>query len=163
MKKTENVKGHGYFRKTSIGLVCGIALGAVFLGANGASADEVTVPTTTAPTTAPTTATTNESKTVVVDEGLTEVANKAKEAGLTVNAEPTKNIGTANTEEETKKLDEQAKKEVAEQKAEIEKKADCLLLMRKIIINKKLLKFPFSIGMIERLVIMKLIFIIICI
>jgi LPXTG-motif cell wall-anchored protein len=124
MKKTELIKGHGFIRKTSIGLVCGIALGAVFLGANGASADEVTVPTTTAPTTAPTTATTNESKTVVVDEGLTEVANKAKEAGLTVNAEPTKNIGTANTEEETKKLDEQAKKEVAEQKAEIEKKAD---------------------------------------
>ena len=120
MKKTELIKGHGFIRKTSIGLVCGIALGAVFLGANGASADEVTVPTTTAPTTA----TTNESKTVVVDEGLTEVANKAKEAGLTVNAEPTKNIGTANTEEETKKLDEQAKKEVAEQKAEIEKKAD---------------------------------------
>lgn len=48
-------------------------------------------------------------------------------------------------------------------KIKIEKKADCLSLMRKIIINKKLLKFPFSIGMIERLVIMKLIFIIICI
>ena len=48
-------------------------------------------------------------------------------------------------------------------KIKIEKKADCLPLMRKIIINKKLLKFPFSIGMIERLVIMKLIFIIICI
>ena len=120
MKKTEIIKGHGFIRKTSIGLVCGIALGAVFLGANGASAEEVTVP----PTTAPTTATTNESKTVVVDEGLTEVANKAKEAGLTVNAEPTKNIGTANTEEEAKKLGEQAKKEVADQKAEIEKKAN---------------------------------------
>ena len=116
MKKTELIKGHGFIRKTSIGLVCGIALGAVFLGANGASADEVTVPTTTA--------TTNESKTVVVDEGLTEVANKAKEAGLTVNAEPTKNIGTANTEEEATKLAEQAKKEVVEQKAEIEKKAN---------------------------------------
>lgn len=48
-------------------------------------------------------------------------------------------------------------------KIKIEKKADCLSLMRKIIINKKLLKFPFSIGIIERLVIMKLIFIIICI
>ena len=32
-----------------------------------------------------------------------------------------KNIGTANTEEEAKKLDEQAKKEVADQKAQIEK------------------------------------------
>ena len=115
MKQTEIIKGRGIKRKTSLGLVCGISLmGALFLGANGVSADEVT-PTT------PTTATASESKTVVVDEGLTETANKAKEAGLTVNAEPTKNIGTANTEEEATKLAEQAKKEVADQKAQIEK------------------------------------------
>jgi LPXTG-motif cell wall-anchored protein len=115
MKQTEIIKGRGIKRKTSLGLVCGISLmGALFLGANGVSADEVT-PTT------PTTATASESKTVVVDEGLTETANKAKEAGLTVNAEPTKNIGTANTEEEATKLSEQAKKEVADQKAQIEK------------------------------------------
>lgn len=118
MKKTENVKGHGFLRKTkAFGLASGIALGATLLiGANTASADEATTATPS------TTATTNESKTVVVDEGLTETANKAKEAGLTVNAEPTKNIGTANTEEETAKLAEQAKKEVETQKAEIEKK-----------------------------------------
>lgn len=128
MKKTENVKGHGYFRKTSIGLVCGIALTGMFLGANKVSADEATAPTTATPTT---TATANESKTVTVDEGLTETANKAKEAGLTVNAEPTKNIGTANTEEETKKLDEQAKKDVAEQKAEIEKKTNDYVVAKK--------------------------------
>ena len=117
MKKTENVKGHGFLRKTkAFGLASGIALGATLLiGANTVSADEATT------TTPSTTATTNESKTVVVDEGLTEVANKAKEAGATVNAEPTKNIGTAKTEEEATKLDEQAKKEVADQKAEIEK------------------------------------------
>ena len=36
MKKTEIVKGRGFKRKTSLGLVCGIALtGAFFLGANG--------------------------------------------------------------------------------------------------------------------------------
>ena len=118
MKKTENVKGHGFLRKTkAFGLASGIALGATLLiGANTVSADEATA------TTPSTTATTNESKTVVIDEGLTEVANKAKEAGATVNAEPTKNIGTAKTEEEATKLDEQAKKEVADQKAEIEKK-----------------------------------------
>ena len=117
MKKTQNVKGHGFMRKTkAFGLASGIALGATLLiGANTASADEATTATPS------TTATTNESKTVVVDEGLTETANKAKEAGLTVNAEPTKNIGTANTEEEATKLDEQAKKEVADQKAQIEK------------------------------------------
>ena len=118
MKKTENVKGHGYFRKTSIGLVCGIALTGMFLGANKVSADEATAPTTATPTT---TATANESKTVVVDEGLTETANKAKEAGLKVNAEPTKNLGVANTEDEAKKIEAQAKKDVADQKAEIEK------------------------------------------
>ena len=118
MKKTENVKGHGFLRKTkAFGLASGIALGATLLiGANTASADEATTATPS------TTATANESKTVVVDEGLTETANKAKEAGLTVNAEPTKNIGTANTEEESAKLAEQAKKEVEAQKAEIEKK-----------------------------------------
>ena len=112
MKKTENVKGHGFLRKTkAFGLASGIALGATLLiGANTVSADEATS------TTPSTTATTNESKTVVVDEGLTEVANKAKEAGATVNVEPTKNIGTAKTEEEATKLDEQAKKEVADQK-----------------------------------------------
>ena len=117
MKKTQNVKGHGFMRKTkAFGLASGIALGATLLiGANTASADEATTATPS------TTATTNESKTVVVDEGLTETANKAKEAGLTVNTEPTKNIGTANTEEEATKLDEQAKKEVADQKAQIEK------------------------------------------
>jgi putative cross-wall-targeting lipoprotein signal len=118
MKKMDNVKGHGFMRKTkAFGLASGIALGATLLiGANTASADEATTATPS------TTATANESKTVVVDEGLTETANKAKEAGLTVNAEPTKNIGTANTEEETAKLAEQAKKEVETQKAEIEKK-----------------------------------------
>ena len=119
MKKTEIVKGRGFKRKTSLGLVCGIALtGAFFLGANGVSADEATAPTTANPTT---TATANESKTVTVDEGLTETANKAKEAGLKVNAEPTKNLGVANTEDEAKKIEAQAKKDVADQKAEIEK------------------------------------------
>lgn len=117
MKKTQNVKGHGFMRKTkAFGLASGIALGATLLiGANTASADEATTATPS------TTATANKSKTVVVDEGLTETANKAKEAGLTVNAEPTKNIGTANTEEESAKLAEQAKKEVADQKTQIEK------------------------------------------
>ena len=116
MKQTEIIKGRGIKRKTSLGLVCGISLmGALFLGANGVSADEATTATPS------TTATASESKTVVVDEGLTETANKAKEAGLTVNAEPTKNIGTANTEEEATKLAEQAKKEVADQKSQIEK------------------------------------------
>ena len=116
----EKVKGHGFFRKTkAFGLASGIALGAALLiGANTVSADEAT-PTT--PTTPETATIANESKTVVVDEGLTETANKAKEAGLTVNAEPTKNVGTANTEEEVTKLSEQAKKEVADQKAQIEK------------------------------------------
>lgn len=118
MKQTEIVKGRGFKRKTSLGLVCGISLmGAMFLGANGVSADEAKPQT---PTATPT-ATATDSKTVTVDEGLTETANKAKEAGLKVNAEPTKNLGVANTEDEAKKIEAQAKKDVAEQKAEIEK------------------------------------------
>lgn len=118
MKQTEIVKGRGFKRKTSLGLVCGISLmGAMFLGANGVSADEAKPQT---PTATPT-ATATDSKTVTVDEGLTETANKAKEAGLKVNAEPTKNLGVANTEEEAKKIEAQAKKDVADQKAEIEK------------------------------------------
>lgn len=40
------VKGRGFKRKTSLGLVCGISLmGVMFLGANGVSADEVKAPT----------------------------------------------------------------------------------------------------------------------
>lgn len=79
MKKTENVKGRGFKRKTSLGLVCGIALtGAMFLGANGVSADEAKPQT---PTATPT-ATATDSKTVTVDEGLTETANKAKRSRL---------------------------------------------------------------------------------
>lgn len=118
MKQTEIVKGRGFKRKTSLGLVCGISLmGAMFLGANGVSADEAKPQT---PTATPT-ATATDSKTVTVDEGLTETANKAKEAGLKVNAEPTKNLGVANTEDEAKKIEAQAKKDVADQKAEIEK------------------------------------------
>ena len=51
MKQTEIIKGRGIKRKTSLGLVCGISLmGALFLGANGVSADEATTatPSTTA-------------------------------------------------------------------------------------------------------------------
>ena len=126
--ESKQLKGHGYVRKSkAAGLVCGIVLGAaLFAGANSASADEVAAtpaPTTTAETPAPKAQGQAQDSTITVDEGLTDAANKAKEAGLTVNAEPTKNIGTANTEEEVKKLDEQAKKEVAAQKAEIEQKA----------------------------------------
>ena len=45
-KIQNEVKGRGFKRKTSLGLVCGISLmGAMFLGANGVSADEVKAPT----------------------------------------------------------------------------------------------------------------------
>ena len=123
------IKGHGYFRKSKkFGLVSGIVLGmALFAGANSASAAEVGPAPTPAPaaaaeTPAPKAQNQAQESTITVDEGLTDAANKAKAAGLTVEQEATKDLGTATTEEQAKQFDDTAKKEVAAQKTEIEKK-----------------------------------------
>ena len=126
--ESKQLKGHGYVRKSkAAGLVCGIVLGAaLFAGANSASANEVTAtptPATSAETPAPKAQNQAQESTVTVDEGLTDAANKAKAAGLTVEQEATKDLGTATTEEQAKQFDDAAKKEVAAQKAEIEQKA----------------------------------------
>ena len=127
--ESKQLKGHGYVRKSkAAGLVCGIVLGAaLFAGANSASADEVSsaptlAPATAAETPAPKAQGQAQDSTVTVDEGLTDAANKAKAAGLTVEQEATKDLGTATTEDQAKQFDDTAKKEVAAQKAEIEKK-----------------------------------------
>ena len=121
------IKGHGYFRKSKkFGLVSGIVLGmALFAGANSASADEVAAtpaPAAAAESSAPKAQNQAQESTVTVDEGLTDAANKAKAAGLTVEQEATKDLGTATTEEQARQFDDTAKKDVAAQKAEIEKK-----------------------------------------
>ena len=116
------VKGHGFFRKSSAyGLVSGLVLGAVlFMGAGAASADEVSTGDGAAPSAQ--VAGENQDQSVVVDKGLTEAVEKAKEAGLTVEKEPTKDLGKATTDEQANELEKTAEKEVAAQKAEIEKK-----------------------------------------
>lgn len=113
----EKIKGHGYLRKTKVGLASGIVLGATLLfGAGIASADEVTAPSSGNVASAQT----NDTKDVVVDNGLTKVAEEAEKAGLQVEKEPTKNIGTANTEPEAKELQKKAEAEVDAQKNTIQ-------------------------------------------
>lgn len=116
-QNVEKIKGHGYLRKTKVGLASGIVLGAtLLLGAGIASADEVTAPSSGNVASAQT----NDTKEVVVDNGLTKVAEEAEKAGLQVEKEPTKNIGTANTEPEAKELQKKAEAEVDAQKNTIQ-------------------------------------------
>lgn len=119
MKKQEtNVKGHGFFRKTSVGLASGIVLGAtLLLGAGVVSADE----TTSTPSDKVVASPTVSEGEVVVDNGLTKVAEEAQKSGLQVEKEPTKNIGTANTETEAETLQKKAEAEVDSQKNAIKK------------------------------------------
>lgn len=113
----EKIKGHGYLRKTKVGLASGIVLGATLLFGSGVvSADEVTAPSNGNVASAQT----NDTKDVVVDNGLTKVAEEAKSAGLQVEKEPTKNIGTANTEAEAEALQKKAEAEVDAQKNTIQ-------------------------------------------
>ena len=137
--ESKQLKGHGYVRKSkAAGLVCGIVLGAaLFAGANSASADEVTA-TPASAAAAESSAPKAQDSAVTVDEGLTDAANKAKEAGLTVEQEATKDLGTATTEQEAQKLEEEAKKDVAAQKSEIEKKtSDYAAAMKESEVNRK--------------------------
>ena len=116
-KKENKIKGHGYLRKTKLGLASGIVLGAtLFVGAGVVSADETTAPSNGNVATAQT----NDTKEVVVDNDLTKVAEEAKKTGLQVDKEPTKNIGTANTEAEAEALQKKAEAEVDAQKKTIQ-------------------------------------------
>jgi len=141
--ESKQLKGHGYVRKSkAAGLVCGIVLGAaLFAGVNGASADEVTAtpaPTTATETPAPKAQNQAQDSTVTVDEGLTDAAKKAQAVGLTVEQEATKDLGTATTEDQAKQFDDTAKKDVAAQKAEIEKKtSDYAAAVKESEVNRK--------------------------
>ena len=133
MKKTEDVKGRGFKRKTNLGLLCGIALagGAMMLGGQSVSADEVsTQPSTetavspetsankpntsveTKPTTEvkPTVETPSETlkategNKVVVDNGLTKLASELEALGAPVTKEETEDLGVANTDAELSSL-----------------------------------------------------------
>ena len=113
----EKIKGHGYLRKTKVGLASGIVLGATLLFGSGVvSADEVASPSNGNVASTQT----NDTKDVVVDNGLTKVVEEAKSAGLQVEKEPTKNIGTATTEPEAEALQKKAEAEVDAQKNTIQ-------------------------------------------
>lgn len=80
-KIQNEVKGRGFKCKTSLGLVCGISLmGAMFLGANGVSADEVKAPTDAKPVV---TATTETPKATTTEAPKQEVQAETKEAPKT--------------------------------------------------------------------------------
>ena len=74
------VQGRGFKRKTSLGLVCGIALTGMFLGANAVSADEVKAPTDAKPVA---TATTETPKATTTEAPKQEVQAETKEAPKT--------------------------------------------------------------------------------
>ena len=122
MKKQEtSVKGHGFFRKTSVGLASGIVLGAtLLLGAGVVSADE----TPSTPSDKVVASPTVSEGEVVVDNGLTKVAEEAQKSGLQVEKEPTKNIGTADTQDKENELKKSAEADVEAQKKTIKTAQD---------------------------------------
>lgn len=122
MKKQElNLKGHGFFRKTSVGLASGIVLGAsLLLGAGVVSADE----TPSTPSDKVVASPTVSEGEVVVDNGLTKVAEEAQKSGLQVEKEPTKNIGTAETLDKADELKKTAEADVEAQKKAIKTAQD---------------------------------------
>ena len=119
------VKGHGFFRKSSAyGLVSGLALGAVLImGAGAVSAAEVATGDGAAPS-AQVVSDEKQDQSVVVDKGLTEAVEKAKEAGLNVEKEANKDLGVATTDSQAKEFEKTAENEVQAQKVEIEKKTN---------------------------------------
>ena len=122
MKKQEtSVKGHGFFRKTSVGLASGIVLGVtLLLGAGVVSADE----TPSTPSDKAVASTSVSEGEVVVDNGLTKVAEEAQKSGLQVEKEPTKNIGTADTQDKENELKKTAEADVEAQKKTIKTAQD---------------------------------------
>ena len=140
MKKTEDVKGRGFKRKTNLGLLCGIALagGAMILGGQSVSADEVSTQPSTETAVSPETSVNKpntpvetkpttevkpnsevkpviEGKKVVVDNGLTKVASELEALGAPVTKEETKDLGVAKTDTELSSLKTKAESEVAAQ------------------------------------------------
>lgn len=140
MKKTEDVKGRGFKRKTNLGLLCGIALagGAMILGGQSVSADEVSTQPSTETAVSPETSVNKpntpvetkpttevkpnsevkpviEGKKVVVDNGLTRVASELEALGAPVTKEETKDLGVAKTDAELSSLKTKAESEVAAQ------------------------------------------------
>ncbi|MCF0240442.1 MAG: hypothetical protein HUJ62_08475, partial [Streptococcus gallolyticus] len=132
--KNNNVVGHGFFRKSkAYGLVCGIALGATFLGGQ-VNADEVTTPTTDtaiAVTATPASGADNTTDSVTVaepnetvdesdvssvtvnDSELSQAVQSAQEAGVEV----------TQTEDQSYTNQEEAQADTSNQVADVTEKA----------------------------------------
>ena len=89
MNQKETLNGHGFFRKSkAYGLICGIALGAVFLGGQ-VNADEVT---TVDDTTSATEQVASQTIVEPATDELNTAINNAETAGVTVSQDASETV-----------------------------------------------------------------------
>ena len=112
-KAVKQEKGHGYLRKTKLGLLSGIiltmALGSLFLNGVVSAKEQPTNPTTSVQPSQPTGESSQkefETSTshAVKEEELKAKVEEVKALGITVNETPVENVGTANTPSEVNPL-----------------------------------------------------------
>ena len=120
-KAVKQEKGHGYLRKTKLGLVSGIiltmALGSLFLNGVVSANEQPTNPTTSVQPSQPAGASTQNDFETSTTHAVKEAELKAKveevkALGITVNETPVENVGTANTPSEVNPLRTTAEEKV---------------------------------------------------
>ena len=120
-KAVKQEKGHGYLRKTKLGLLSGIvltmALGSLFLNSVVSANEQPTNPTTSVQPSQPAgESSQNEFETstshAVKEAELKEKVEEVKALGITVNETPVENVGTANTLSEVNPLRKTAEEKV---------------------------------------------------
>ena len=120
-----NPKGHGYLRKTKLGLVSGILLTSslfVTLGSNLVLAEEVVNGNRTENVTSEAKDEFVREETVAVKKNELEAkVNEAKNAGVTVEEKPAENVGTARVETEEAPIKKATETKVDEQIKALEK------------------------------------------
>ena len=120
-KAVKQEKGHGYLRKTKLGLLSGIilttALGSLFLNGIVSADEQPTNPTTSVQPSKPAgESSRNEFETstshAVKEAELKAKVEEVKALGITVNETPVENVGTANTSSEVNQLRKTAEEKV---------------------------------------------------
>ena len=120
-KAVKQEKGHGYLRKTKLGLLSGIiltmALGSLFLNGVVSANEQPTNPTTSVqPSQSAGASAQNEFETrttnAVKEAELKAKVEEVKALGITVNETPVENVGTANTPSEVNPLRTTAEEKV---------------------------------------------------
>ena len=120
-KAVKQEKGHGYLRKTKLGLLSGIilttALGSLFLNGIVSADEQPTNPTTSVQPSQPAgESSQNEFETstshAVKEAELKAKVEEVKALGITVNETPVENVGTANTPSEVNPLRTTAEEKV---------------------------------------------------